>query len=252
MNFNHHLNNALAHLAHDYASKVSTYELIHCLDLTLLQNHSSKQAIQEHYTLAQQHHVAALCIYPNDLIHIPQPSSINLATVINFPQGTDNIALCLQQIEHAQNNGALEIDYVFPYAMYLQGRQQEALSHAKNIANYCYMHQLKLKVIIETGAFSSNELLYKLALALIDLEVDFLKTSTGKIAQGASYAHAFTLLSALKESQSICGLKISGGIKTTTQAQHYAFLAEFMMQKPITKHWFRIGASTLLHELLSI
>lgn len=251
MTLNNHINNALEHITLSSATKVNTLELIHCLDLTLLQNNSSKAVLQEYYTLAQHHNVAALCIYPSDLHHIPHPSSICLATVINFPQGTGSIESCLQQIEQAQNNGATEIDYVFPYTMYLEGKRQEALAHAVQITNYCHLQQLKLKVIIETGAFSNNEDLYKLALALIELNVNFLKTSTGKIHQGASFAHVFTLLSALKESQSLCGLKISGGIKTTIQAQHYAFLAEFMMQQPITKQWFRIGASTLLHELTS-
>ena len=78
----------------------------------------------------------------------------------------------------------------------------------------------------------------------------FLKTCTGKIPQGASLSALFTMLSAIKDSGKTCGIKVSGGVKTPRQAFNYAKLAELMMAKKIDKSWFRIGASSLLNELL--
>ena len=86
---------------------------------------------------------------------------------------------------------------------------------------------------------------------LFELSLDciFLKTSTGTTNQGATLPTLFTLLTAIKESKKLCGLKVSGGIKTAQQAFDFAQLAQLVLDKKIHKEWFRIGASTLLNKL---
>ena len=93
--------------------------------------------------------------------------------------------------------------------------------------------------------------IYQLCIELLTSQCDFLKTSTGKIPQGASLPAVFAILSAIKDSGKTCGIKISGGIKNPQQARNFAYLAELIMQKKISKDWFRIGASNLLGELLN-
>jgi deoxyribose-phosphate aldolase len=61
----------------------------------------------------------------------------------------------------------------------------------------------------------------------------------------------FTLLCAIKDSKTSCGIKVSGGIKTPAQAKSYATLAQWVLKQKINKDWFRIGASSLLDELVS-
>ena len=63
---------------------------------------------------------------------------------------------------------------------------------------------------------------------------------------GATLSAATAMLTAIVDSKKTCGIKLSGGIKTIEQAQSYIVLAEDMMRVPVDKHWFRIGASTLL------
>ena len=75
-----------------------------------------------------------------------------------------------------------------------------------------------------------------------------LKTSTGKITPGASLQAVFVMLSAIKDSQSGCGIKISGGIKTLAQASVYIHLSEHMLEKNVGKNWFRIGASQIKQD----
>ena len=85
---------------------------------------------------------------------------------------------------------------------------------------------------------------------IISVGCDFLKTSTGKIKQGATPGAAFGMLSAIKTSNQRIGLKVSGGIRTTDDARQYISLAEQVMKRPVDKSWFRIGASSLANELI--
>jgi deoxyribose-phosphate aldolase len=131
----------------------------------------------------------------------------------------------------------------------LDGGKDDALTQCKAVIDLCKQEKRTLKIILETGAFSELQSIYEVSNQLIELGSIFLKTSTGKTPQGASLPAVFTILTAIKDSKAQCGIKISGGVKTPTQAINYAKLAELVLAKPIDKSWFRIGASSLLAEL---
>ncbi|KTD15626.1 2-deoxyribose-5-phosphate aldolase [Legionella gratiana] len=237
-------------LGHFPKQFITVEQLIHSIDLTLLDEHATTEALSQLKQEAQQNQVAALCLYMQHVPEVLPQSSIPLATVINFPQGTEPLDASLTAVEKAALLGVTEIDYVLPYSMYLGGQTKKALHQCLAIAQLCKQHKLVLKVILETGVFPNLKTIYTISKELIELECDFIKTSTGKISQGASLSAAFTILSAIKDTNASCGIKISGGIKKPQQAFHYAVLAELMIDKPINKNWFRIGASSLLDELL--
>lgn len=250
MSINNQLNGLLEQLLLVPSEVISNEQLVHCLDLTFLTQDNQSEQLTILNNSANTHEVAAVCVYPKDLEHFKLKDGIKLATVVNFPQGNDNLTTCLAQIEQSLTHGAQEIDYVVPYSLYLEGKKYQALEHAEKIVQYCKEHKLCSKIILESGAFTDLEALYELANELIAMDVDFLKTSTGKIAQGASLSTVFTLLSAIKDSGKNTGIKVSGGIKTPFQAKNYAHLAQLVLNQKIDMHWFRIGASTLLDELL--
>lgn len=250
MTLESHLNEVLELLLHDEdKSSISVEQLIRSIDLTLLDEQAPIELLSQLNQDGQRNQVAAVCVYSK---HLPQFQGINRATVINFPQGTENISHSLQAIETAIHLEAKEIDYVLPYPVYLEGQKQKALHFCQEIINFCTEQGVCLKIILETGAFSHQENIYEISRALCDLGCDFIKTSTGKIAQGATLSAVFTILCAIKDSGNTTGIKVSGGVKTVRQALSYAQLAELMLNKPIDKNWFRIGASSLLHELLAI
>lgn len=228
---------------------ISAEQIIPCVDLTLLDEHANLERLSKLKQDAHLNQVAAVCIYSKHLPLFQQLNSVQLATVINFPQGNECLAVVLKTIDNAIQLGANEIDYVFPYKRYLSGQKEEALSEGQAVINACKAKHLTLKIILESGTFPELQTLYELSQHLIALGCNFLKTSTGKIPQGASLSAVFTMLSAIKDMEMPCGIKISGGIKTPQQAFHYAKLAELIMNKTIDKSWFRIGASSLLNEL---
>ena len=250
MNINSHLNEVLREFLAKPSETITNQQLISCVDLTLLNEQTSLDDLTTINHLANQHCVAAVCVFPKDLAHLKLSSTIDLATVINFPQANQQLNACIDQINFSMQNGANEIDYVVPFIDYLNGKKEQAIQHVAAIATYCKEQNLRLKIILETGAFSSLMTLHELALKLLALDIDFLKTSTGKTPQGATLPAVFTLLNAIKDSGRNCGIKVSGGVKTIEQAKNYAYLSQYFMDKAIDKNWFRIGASTLLEELI--
>lgn len=235
----------------DYNSSQLKSEAVSLIDLTLLDETASDEAFYNLVKKANIHQVAALCVLPQHLKLITPLARVKLATVVNFPSGNQSAKQVLSSIEQIISNTPVdEIDYVFPYHTYLEGKQKVALIQCQQAYQLCKQQDLNFKVILETGALPSLEFIYQLSIEIINNGCDFLKTSTGKITQGATPSAAFAMLNAIKASQSTCGLKVSGGIKKPEQAFIYMVLAKHMLNRDLDKSWFRIGASSLLDELL--
>lgn len=247
------LNNVLEQLlSAQSVGAITKDQIINTIDLTLLEQDASAEALALLGDRAKTHHVAAICVFPEHLTQFHLPLSPKLATVINFPHGTEELLVCLAAIDNAIQLGANEIDYVLPFQTYLSGNRQKALNQCDVIIQACKKREVTIKIILETGAFPDMESIYQVSRELIAMGSNFIKTSTGKIAKGATLPAVFSILSALKESgETGCGVKISGGVRTIIQAQNYSYLAELMLGKKISNTWFRIGASSLLNELLN-
>lgn len=251
MNLNKLLEATLKELSESVA-EIKSQQLISLIDLTNLNVTATKDEIHALGIKAHKHHVAAVCIYPENLDDIPPDLALTRATVVNFPSGHDDIKSLIHAIDQIYQKHIIhEIDYVFPYQSYLSGDEQPALNHCRTIYKECVERNLIFKIILETGAFPSIEKIYALSHQLINIGCDFLKTSTGKIPQGATIPAAFAMLSAIKESQSACGIKISGGLKTKKQVTQYVQLAESLLQRSADKSWVRLGASGMLDTLIS-
>lgn len=226
-------------------------EVIPLIDLTLLDEAASDYALSALDQKARLYHVAAICVYPQHLTKMIPSSGVKLATVINFPEGDQPTQQVLASIDALLSAKLVdEIDYVFPHQIYLEGEKEFALSQCQQAYARCKHAGITFKVILETGALPSLECIYRLSKEVIGAGCDFLKTSTGKIAQGATISAAFAILQAIKESKTNCGLKISGGLKKPEQAFTYMTLAKQMLGRELDQSWFRIGASSLLDELL--
>lgn len=217
-------------------------------DLTLLDTQANASAIQALTEQGVESGVAALCVYPQHLAWIPKiDCSIKRATVANFPTGNDPQDRVLNTIQQAIiEHDADEIDYVFPYQHYLAGEKQTALSYCHQAYQQTKQYGKCFKVILETGALPSPDYIYELSVDIIKSGCDFLKTSTGKIAIGATPSAACAILQAIQDTKATCGIKLSGGIRTLEQAQQYMNLAQEKIGLTPNKSWFRLGMSRLL------
>ncbi len=149
--------------------------------------------------------------------------------------------------------GADEIDLVLPYRDYLEGNKATAITLIKSAKHAC--GNKCLKVILETGELKDNTMIANASSDCLAAGADFLKTSTGKIATGATLEAAATMLQAIRAYQATntrtIGFKASGGIRTVKGAIEYIALANLIMGSDWVKsQTFRIGASSLLDALL--
>lgn len=235
--------------------------LITLLDLTSLNSDDTNETIGNLCVNAMTPFakVAAVCIYPQFLAYAKhtladmQASDIALATVVNFPEAKGSADSVCQEIDFALENGAQEIDLVFPYPALFAGDNAfcEQFLHR---AFQAIQGQAKLKVILESGAFESPDLLRTACKMSIAHGADFLKTSTGKIAVGATpeAIRLFCEVIAKENVQSHVGVKAAGGVRTLAQAeQFYQIIESFFGKEWMSNQRVRFGASALLDELLA-
>lgn len=235
----------------------SNEKIISLIDLTTLNDTDTDDVVRQLCQAAQtpRGNVAAVCVYPQFVATakqtLPENGTIALATVVNFPTGNEALNQVSKQTQQAIADGANEIDLVLPYANLQAGNENEVADFVNAIANICHAHHAKLKVILETGALNADEIRLAAKIA-IEAGADFLKTSTGKIAVGATPEAAAILLDEIRASGKVVGIKLSGGVREVAAAQGYVAQAAAVFGDDwITAQNIRIGASSLLNSLLA-
>jgi deoxyribose-phosphate aldolase len=231
------------------------------VDLTSLNDTDTDASIASFMQAARSPlgEVAAVCVYPRFVSLVATEfagSTVQTATVVNFPSGDEPLDHVLVEINQALQDGANEIDVVFPYLRYLAGERQYAQSFVAACKAACGEGVL-LKVILETGALQDPAIIADAAYDALVNGADFVKTSTGKIAEGASLAAAAVMLLVVKHMQPKVqrplGVKVSGGIRTADDAARYVALADQILGKDkVSATTFRIGASQLVQVLLNL
>jgi deoxyribose-phosphate aldolase len=199
--------------------------------------------------------VAALCVYPTFLpqtqayinLHLP---GADLATVVNFPSGTEPLSDVLNDISHAIAAGATEIDCVLPYQQLMTGDEQGVAQFLNAVRqatpNIC------LKIIIESGELLTAQQVTKASELVIASGADFVKTSTGKVPVGCTLEAARIILTSIAAANRPVGFKASGGVKSVEQALQLLSMYEEITGKTAAKQGMRIGASSLLTDVVAL
>ncbi|CAF4293011.1 unnamed protein product [Rotaria sp. Silwood2] len=112
-----------------------------------------------------------------------------------------------------------------------------------------------LKVILETGELETYDNVRRASILAMMAGADFIKTSTGKVQPAATLPVTLVMLEAIRDYYFETGIKIgmkpAGGIKTAKDAIAYLVLVnETLGPDWLNNKMFRIGASTLLNDLL--
>lgn len=234
--------------------------LIRFIDLTSLNSTDTEASIASFCEKAQTPYgsVAAVCVYPQ-FVRLAAAqfagTPIKTATVVNFPDGVSPLETVLIEMGRALQDGAQEIDVVFPYHRYLAGERQYVSSFISACKAACGNNVLK--VILETGVLVDPVIIADASLDVITSGADFIKTSTGKVAEGATLEAAATMLLVIRHAEPQLkrhvGIKISGGIREIQQAAQYLELADRIMGRDwASPETFRIGASKLVDELCRV
>lgn len=236
--------------------KVDARKIMRFIDLTSLNEADTESSVMGVLSKACNPlgQVAAVCVYPRFIPLVSNQlanSSVRTATVVNFPHGTASLASVLDEIDQAVQDGADEIDLVFPYHRYLAGSREWVCGFIQTCKAAC--RSSLLKVILETGAFSDLNVIAEASHDVLSAGADFIKTSTGKTPANATLEAAAVMLLVAKTLNRNQGVKVSGGIKSAKQAFDYLMLAERIRGSDgVTPKTFRLGASRLVDELLDL
>ena len=204
-------------------------------------------------------HPAAICVYPRFAKVVSQSleaDGVEITCVAGgFPSSQTFPEVKTIEASLALKDGATEIDTVLPVGFFLMEDYEQVddeISELKAIVG----EENNLKVILETGALKTAQNIKKAAIIAMYSGADFIKTSTGKIATGATPMAVYIMCQAIKEyyerTKRKVGIKIAGGIRTSQEAvQYYTIIKEILGKEWLYPEFFRIGASNLANNILT-
>jgi deoxyribose-phosphate aldolase len=247
-------------------SKLQAYELaVRMMDLTTLEGADTpgkvaalcSKAVRPDPVDSSIPSVAAICVYPNlvpTAVARLRGTSVRVASVATgFPSGQVPLEAKLDEVRWVVAEGADEVDMVIDRGAFLSGRYAKVYDEIVKIKEAC--GDAHLKVILETGELGTYDNVRRASLLAMAAGADFIKTSTGKLPQAATLPVTLVMLEAIRdvyhETGRKVGMKPAGGIRQSKQAVQYLVqLHETLGPEWLTPDLYRLGASTLLNDVL--
>jgi deoxyribose-phosphate aldolase len=201
--------------------------------------------------------VAAICIYPNlvaTAVERTRGTSVKVASVATgFPSGQTATHIKVAEAREVVEMGADEVDMVIDRGAFLSGRYAKVYDEIVQIKEAC--GDAHLKVILETGELGTYDNVRRASLLAMAAGADFIKTSTGKLPSSATLPVTLCMLEAIRdvydETGRRVGMKPAGGIRQAKQSVQYLVqLHETLGPEWLTPDLYRLGASTLLNDVL--
>ncbi|HCN13403.1 deoxyribose-phosphate aldolase [Alistipes sp.] len=237
------------------------------IDLTTLSCNDSVQSVTEfarkaaEFNLQYPHipNVASICIYPSfvETVGLAVDGTPLRITSVGggFPAAQTFLEVKALEVAMAVENGADEVDIVLNVGRMLTGEWDEAANEVEAIRAELDS-DVVLKVIIESGALRTPELIRRASLLSMLAGADFVKTSTGKIDVAATPEAAVVMCRAIRDYYEATGrrvgFKAAGGVRTAEDAAlYYTIVEETLGREWLTTDLFRIGASSAANNILS-
>jgi deoxyribose-phosphate aldolase len=207
--------------------------------------------------------VAAICVY-SDLARVAAQeltgTGIHVTSVAtSFPSGRASLDVKLADVRYAIAEGADEVDMVIDRGAFLAGNYDLVYSEIVAVKEACAAASggggAHLKVILETGELATYDNVRRASWLAMLAGADFIKTSTGKVSPAATLPVTMVMLEAVRDFREAhgrqVGVKAAGGIRTAKDAIRYLVLVnETAGEDWLDPDWFRLGASSLLNDLL--
>ncbi len=236
------------------------------IDLTTLSPCDSEESVTAfarraaEFSLDYPHipNVASICVYPPFVETVGleiDATPLRITSVAGgFPSSQTFLEVKMLEVAMAVENGADEVDIVLNVGKMLSGSLDEAANEVEVLREES--DGATLKVILETGALRTPELIRQASLLAMQAGADFIKTSTGKIDVAATPEAVVVMCHAIRDyyakSGRQVGFKAAGGIRTAEEAAlYYTIVKEILGEEWLTPELFRIGASSLANNLLS-
>jgi deoxyribose-phosphate aldolase len=201
--------------------------------------------------------VAAICIYPNlvaTAVERTKGTSVKVASVATaFPSGQAPTHVKVAEVRDVVEMGADAVDMVIDRGAFLSGRYAKVYDEIVQVKEAA--GDAHLKVILEVGELGTYDNVRRASLLAMAAGADFIKTSTGKLPSAATLPVTLVMLEAIRdvheETGRRVGMKPAGGIRQAKQAVQYLVqLHETLGPEWLTPDLYRLGASTLLNDVL--
>jgi len=186
------------------------------IDHSLLKANILRSDIELLCNEAIEHKFAAICIPPyfiSQAAKILEEQPVNIATVIGFPLGFESTTSKVEEIKRALDMGADELDVVVNIGAVKDGDWKFVRNDIETVTRASHMKGKTVKIILETSLLEAEEL-EKLCEICADLEVDYVKTSTGF--EGGATVDVVKKMRALLPKE--IKIKASGGIRNFKDA----------------------------------
>ena len=227
--------------------------ILDLLDLTLLDLSASEEDLAEVCDLASRHRTAAVCVFTEHAGFVKGRIDpvVSLALVAGgFPRGSDSPDEIFDAVSEAASKGADEIDCV------LEPNDDPSFPGQSELAKLIAMREasqgLILKVILEAPLLDERRLRAVTRMALAT-GADFVKSCTGK--RGGCSDEVAAIMA--EEVSRHClsfegspGVKVSGGISKREDAERLISIVEERDGSITGKGRIRIGASSLIQDLV--
>lgn len=183
------------------------------IDHTVLKSTTTLADVRKLCDEAMQYGFAAVCVPPpftRNAAAFLEQSDVEISTVIGFPFGYSTTKAKMAEVEQALKDQASELDMVINLVALKSQAWKYLENEVRQICGAAHQAGAIVKVIIETGVLSEEEIIQCCQLYR-DADVDFLKTSTGYAEKGATIEAVQLMRQHLPSSIRV---KASGGIRT--------------------------------------
>jgi len=166
-----------------------TYEAIaKMIDHSLLNPALTTDELEAGCKLALLYNVASVCIMPYYVprcVEVLAGSTVQPSTTIGFPHGGNRTSIKLTEAEQALKDNATELDAVINISKARSGDWKYVADEIRAVTELVHSAGAKIKVIFE-NAYHDESAKIRLCEICGELNVDWVKTSTGYAATGAT------------------------------------------------------------------
>ncbi len=182
------------------------------IDHSLLGPTLTPAELEDGCRLAARYGVASVCIKPHAVSlaqSILRDSDVAVGTTVGFPHGGQGTAVKVFEAERAMADGATELDMVVNIGAVLGGDWASVRDDIAAVIQAAHSGGAMVKVIFE-NCYLNDEQKMRLCRICGELDVDYVKTSTGYGTGGATHAD---LILMRQNSPKHVKLKAAGGIR---------------------------------------
>jgi deoxyribose-phosphate aldolase len=193
--------------------RLTYHDISKTIDHSLLRPELDDAFIDEGLRIARQYDTASATVRPIDVVkavHALKGSDVKVGTVVGFPHGDTLTETKVFETQRALDQGAQEIDMVLQIGWLRSGRDADVTADIKAVVDVSHRAGAIVKVIFENAYLDDAEKI-RACQACAAAGADFVKTSTGFAASGATHED----LKLMRANTPLnIAVKAAGGVRT--------------------------------------